>query len=235
MSRAVMLAGSDPGWVDVHPAPGADYLVESLHLDGSTRWTRASAASGPVQAITSTLLGPSPSVVVEQPAQRLSAVGPRTSRSALVAQDVQWQLAAGAAVKLTVSSPGMVHVPAEALFAAGVPVGASAVSIQLFRPGQAVPRSILAADGATLRAGDAIEFYGYGMDTRYSGSAVYWLTWGSGNGVELAATPAVTQAAGATTFAASSEIRERVVWFGAARNGDAEKFFGPPISSQADR
>jgi hypothetical protein len=235
MSRAAMLAGSDPGWVDAHPTPGSDYLVESLHVDGSTRWTRASAASGPVQAITSTLLGPSPSVVVETPAQRLFTDGTATFRSALVAQDVQWILAAGPAVKLTVSSPGVVHVPAEALFAAGLPVGASSGSIQLFRGGHPVPRTVFSADGASLRAGDAIEFYGYGMDTRYSGSAVYWLTWGNGSGVEFAATPAMAQAAGDATFATDAEIRERLVWFGAARNGDAEKFFGPLISSQADQ
>src|SRR5262249_51176782 len=41
------------------------------------------------------------------------------------------------------------------------------------------------------------------------------------------------QDAGAATFLAASEVRERLTWFGAARNGDAEKFFGPAIYSQA--
>ena len=34
----------------------------------------------------------------------------------------------------------------------------------------------------SLRPGDSVEFYGYGMDTRYSGSAVYWLVAGMGAG-----------------------------------------------------
>ena len=128
---------------------------------------------------------------------------------------------------------GVVRVPAEALFAAGVPLGAAASSIQLFRAGRRVPRTVVAADGVALRGGDAVEFYGYPMDTRYSGSAVYWLTAGQGTGLELSSSGAPGQGAALTSFLASAEIRERLTWFGAARNGHAEKFFGPAVFSTA--
>jgi hypothetical protein len=36
---------------------------------------------------------------------------------------------------------------------------------------------------------------------------------------------------GTGSFLAAAEIRERLTWFGAARNGDAEKFFGPAVTS----
>jgi hypothetical protein len=91
---------------------------------------------------------------------------------------------------------------------------------------------VLSADGRTLRPGDAIEFYGYGMDTRYSGSAVYWLTSGLAPGKDIPTAPAAIGDASVATFLAASEIRERLTWFGAAENGDAEKFFGPAVFIQ---
>jgi hypothetical protein len=45
-SRATLLAGAEPGWLDRRPVPGARYLVESLHVDGSTRWSTAAPGPG---------------------------------------------------------------------------------------------------------------------------------------------------------------------------------------------
>src|SRR5262249_9938073 len=92
-------------------------------------------------------------------------------------------------------------------------------------------RTVRSADGQTLRPGDSIEFYGYGMNTRYSGSAVYWLAARLGPGRDIPSTPASSGNASVATFAATSEIRERLTWFGAALNRDAEKFFGPAVFS----
>jgi hypothetical protein len=218
----------------MRPVPGADYLIEALHLDGRITWSRAASGAGPAPAVASALLAaPASGVLVEHLALRVGVAEPVSRGSALVVQGTQWQLAGGAAVKLTVSAAGVVRVPAEALFAAGVPVGAAASSIQLFRAGRSVPRTVVAADGVTLRPGDAVEFYGYPMDTRYSGSAVYWLTAGQGVGVELPSTALTAPGAATASYLASAEIRERLTWFGAARNGDAEKFFGPGVYSTA--
>ena len=231
--RASLLAGNDAGWEDRRPVPGAAYLIESLHVDGRTRWTRAIPAGGSAPAFTSDLIADSTALVTAPPILRSVALTAAPPQSPGLIQGKQWQLAGADAVKLVVSRPGVVHVPADSLFAAGVPVGAPAASLQLFRNGRPVPRTVLAADGATLRSGDAIEFYGHGMDTRYSGSAVYWLLAGSGAGTELAAASAAAPGAGPGTYLASVEVRERLTWFGAARNGDAEKFFGPAVVSQA--
>ncbi len=233
-SRASLLAGSESGWVDARPVPGANYLIEALHLNGRTTWSRAAPGAGPAPPVASALLAsPASAVVVHQPALRVSAAEPVSRRSALVMQGTQWQLAADAAVKMRVSTAGLVRVPAELLFAAGIPVGAAASSIQLFRGGRPVPRTVDASDGVTLRSGDAVEFYGYPMDTRYSGSAVYWLTAGKGVGVEVPSTGWIAPGAATRSYLASAEVRERLTWFGAARNGDAEKFFGPAVHSTA--
>ena len=108
-------------------------------------------------------------------------------------REIQWQLAGAPAVKMTVTRAGVVRVPAESLFAAGVPVGTPAAALRLFREARPVARAVLAADGRTLQRGDAVEFYGYGMDTRYSGVAVYWLTAGAGQGRNMQVAPAAAE------------------------------------------
>jgi len=232
-SRATLLAGSDSGWQDRAARPGARYLVESLHVDGSTRWTYAVPAGGPAPTFSASLVSAAPVVLDERPSVRKTAALALALTSDSPDQAMQWQLAAADAVKLVVARAGAVRVPAESLFAAGVPVGAPVSAIQLFRAGRAVPRTVVSADGATLRPGDSVEFYGYGMDSRYSGSAVYWLVTGLGAGRDLAAASSIAQPTGPASYLASVEIRERLTWFGAARNGDAEKFFGPVVAGTA--
>jgi hypothetical protein len=95
---------------------------------------------------------------------------------------------------------------------------------------QALPRGTpVRPDGALRRwphapTRDAIEFYGYGMDTRYSGSAVYWLTTGSAR-ARIPTGPAAAGAATVSHLLAPRDSRAADL-VGAAVNGDAEKFFG---------
>ena len=226
-TRATLIAGSQPGWVDPRPVAGATYLVESLHRDGSIRWTPAVAGSGRAPMLASQLVA-SPSSVLspERPALRMEAAEPPSLPPSPGSRELQWQLAGGEAVKLVVSQPGVVRVPVESLFAAGLPVGTAASSVQLFRDGRPVSRTVRTADGSTLRPGDSVEFYGHGLDTRYSGSVVYWLTAGDGRGKQIPTSSAPAQPVDTGSFLAATEVRERLTWFGAARNGDAEKFFG---------
>jgi uncharacterized protein (TIGR03382 family) len=230
--QSALRAGSEVGWLDQHAPFGAQYWLEALHVDGSTEWVRAMPGSGKAPAFASVVLGQPASVIRAQPAVRVSTAEPLPPRPSAFLGDVQWQLAAGKTVKITVSRPGVVRVPAEWLFDAGLPVGTPASSLRLFRQSREVLRWVDAADGATLRAGDALEFYGEGMDTRYSGSAVYWLSIGPGLGRAPSTQPAASTDASVATFLARAEIRERLVWAGTIRNGDAEKFFGPAVFSQ---
>ena len=233
-SRATPMAGSEPGWVDRRPVSGARYLIESVHTDGSTRWAPATPASGKPPVVTAELLGSSPpTLLADQGTLRVEPADAPPVAALPGSRAFQWQLASGTAVKITVARAGVVRVPAESLFAAGLPVGIPASSIQLFREARPIARTVLSADGRTLQRGDAVEFFGYGMNTRYSGSAVYWLTSGDGVGKEIRAAAGIVQDAGSASFLAAAELRDRLTWFGAARNGDAEKFFGPAIYGQA--
>src|SRR5262249_15058627 len=143
-------------------------------------------AAGPAPAMTASVIAEAPAVLDDRPSVTTTVAALQTVASVGADRMMQWQLAGADAVTLVVSPTRFVRVAAESLSAAGVPVGAPVASLQLFRAGHAVPRTVLAANGTTLQPGDSVEFFGYGMDTRYSGSAVYWLVAGPGTGRELA-------------------------------------------------
>jgi uncharacterized protein (TIGR03382 family) len=230
-SRASALAGRSYDWEDLHPVAGARYWLEALHTSGKTTWNVATAVPGKVAApgASAALLG-GPSFVAATTA--VTRGGPR--QAALVipsASDLatQQSLAGRAAAKLAIRAEGVYRVPAESLFAAGISPGASVAALQLFRDGRQVPMDVQAADGAHLQAGDSVEFYGLGMDTRYTDTAVYWLVSGQGPAQSLTTLGGPAPGAYGATYLEVRELRERLVWYGAFQNGAAEKFFGEPV------
>src|SRR5262249_50682725 len=132
-------------------------------------------------------------------------------------------------VELGVRAEGVYRVPAESLFAAGIEPGSFIAALQLFRDGRQVPMDVQAADGAHLQPGDAVEFYGLGMDTRYADTAVYWLVSGQGPAQPLSIVGGPQPGAPGATYLEARELRERLGWYGAFQNGDAEKFFGSVV------
>ena len=230
-SRASALAGRSYDWEDLRPIAGARYWLESLHTSGKTTWDAATAVPGKVAApaASAPVLGPpsfvaAPSAVTRGGTRQAALVVPTADALA-----TQQSLAGGAAVKLAVRAEGVYRVPAESLFAAGISPGASPAALQLFRDGRQVPMDVHAADGAHLQAGDSVEFYGLGMDTRYTDTAVYWLVSGQGPAQSLTTLGGPAPGATGATYLETRELRERLVWYGAFQNGDAEKFFGEPV------
>ena len=118
-----------------------------------------------------------------QPARSSASGASRCGRRA------QWAIASQPAVKIGVRAPGMVPGdPARAVAAGLEPAGRS-------RYAPAVPRGRRAAhprhgsgDGQ-FNPADAIEFYGTGVDTPSTDTAVYWLTGGTGTGLRVQTAP----------------------------------------------
>ncbi len=152
--------------------------------------------------------------------------GARAGASAAEQQALkqQWRLANGAAVKITVNRDGWLRVSREELLAAGLDAGADVRRLQLFADGVEQAMTI-APDGA-------IEFYGRALDTNATDSRVYWLTVGTGQGrrVQLSKAGDFDSSVQPSSFTDTVERRDRVIRFAALTNGEAENFFGPPIS-----
>ncbi len=233
-ATADLKVGHSYVWQDTRSPTGGTYWIESIDLDGKT------AMFGPL----TTHRGPTPSVR----ASPLLSDSTRSSTLLLQGQPLvhlrggdfppvpgdssqQWLNAAGSAAKLFVRDAGVYRVPAEQLFASGIPAGTEVSTLQLWTSGAPVSFRAITADGVHLAVGDAIEFYGHGVDTRYSDTRLYWVTVGPGPQRLLpSAAPSASDDAG-RSFVETLEIRQRLYYFSAVKNGGAEKFFGPQVPS----
>lgn len=139
-----------------------------------------------------------------------------------------------AAVKLTVRSEGWYAVSAGDL--AGLGLDLSKIdprNLQLFAEGRQIPMLVTGEADGRLDASDRIEFYGVGLNLPSTDARVCWLVAGSQPGVRIRQVPAGASpvATGSTPF--TVESRERLIYFPALLNGDAENFFGQVVTADS--
>jgi autotransporter-associated beta strand protein len=229
------VSGRNYSVVDQSGRSGSRYWIEAIDLNGASQWfgpvqVRGGARPGlPSSALVANL---GSAALLSTSASDARAVDPpgldRSWRDSRLAQ--QWAVAASpGAVKLLVRQDGMYRVAADRLFAAGLPVGTALSSLQLWAGGRAIAFRSLSADGKTLQAGDALEFFGQAADTRYTDTRVYWVTSGLGPPVTIAQAPATEAISSPTSFRESLEVRDRTLHISALLNPDTDGFFGPPI------
>jgi hypothetical protein len=245
-STTVLTAGHVHSWWDDPSADSstASYWVEEVDLHGRRTW------HGPATP------KPSQETREEGRAVFLSQVGRADAKSgrrgdagshplqarATSTRDVssntmtqyatQWVLAAGHAVKIGVRSEGWYQVALPDLVAAGFDTNAAATTLQLYAEGVQQPIFVQGTVGNRLGPQGTIQFYGTGLDTTWSDTRVYWLTWGNGSGRRMpAATVDPSTTAGPSNFPFTVEWKPRTVYFAALVNGDADNFFGPVLTS----
>ena len=237
-----LTAGRQYSWFD--PTPGIDsniqYWLEDIDLNGKV--TR----HGPVTPVpidktsrkADSLLLPqlSPDARAKQRQVIVSRGGSpggneRSQKSSNNLQ-AQWDIAAGHAVKITVNKDGWYQVTQPALVAAGLDASRDPRFLRLFTDAQEVPILIKGGQKGRLEPTDAIEFYATALDTPSTDRRVYWLTSGQQPGRRITILPeeAVTPTAGGS-FPSTVERKERIVYFAALINGEAENFFGPIVAA----
>jgi hypothetical protein len=147
-------------------------------------------------------------------------------------QAVQYKLAAGQAVKIGIQSEGWYSVTQAELVAAGFDPNAAVSSLQLFAEGVQQPIYVQGQVGNKLGPTGDIEFYATGLDTTWSLTRVYWLTWGAGAGQQVQTEPFHSGvSSGPPSFPFTVEWQPRTIYFAALLNGDADNFFGPVLAS----
>jgi hypothetical protein len=94
------------------------------------------------------------------------------------------------AYKISVDRDGIYQLTYADLQAAGLPVdrgpGIDPRTFQLFNAGAEVAIYLEDAGDGTFDPGDGILFYGQGLDTKYTDTNVYWLTYGEADGLRMA-------------------------------------------------
>jgi subtilisin family serine protease len=146
--------------------------------------------------------------------------------------EVQWWLAGQPAVKLNVRKEGWYQVGQPELVAAGLDPSINPRFLQLYADGEEQP--LFMADSARrLEPSDTIEFYGTGQDTPWTDARTYWLVAGPRRGQRIPVIQARSnRASGPQGFLFTVERKDRTVYFPALKNGEADNFFGPIITTQ---
>lgn len=233
-----LTAGQPYAWLDSERRrpDGARYWLEELDLDGNSVW------HGPitVPATESTRSREGPSL--RSPISPLLAnLGARSSQT-ISAGEIEprsvtlpppdrrgFDLAARPAIKIGVNNAGWYRVTQEELLAAGLKPGIDPRRLQLYVDGRETPMRVRGEEDGSFDAGDAIEFYGVGLDTPSTATRVYWLAAGNSPGTRIPRIEGGTGLPSANSFRAVVERRDRVVYFPSLFNGDEENFFGPVI------
>jgi hypothetical protein len=139
------------------------------------------------------------------------------------AQEQQWQLAGGQAVKIVVRRDGWYHVSRESLVAAGLDGGAPSKSLRLYTDGRQVPIQV--------RRDGSIEFLGVRRYGPTSDARTYWLAWGGEAGKRiLAAKGTARRGSVARTYGWAVVERPRNVYYGWLKGGPSDFFFGPLVT-----
>jgi hypothetical protein len=146
----------------------------------------------------------------------------------------QFDLAALPAVKILVSREGWYRVMQPELLKAGLDPNVDPALLRLYVEAS---EQALQITGATAGPGGfgpqaAINFYGTGINTVFSGRRVYWLVAGEGRGARIRR---LTTSSGSNlppaSYSATVELQQHTMYFGALLTGNGENFFGAVVSS----
>ncbi|MGD0199389.1 MAG: C25 family cysteine peptidase [Bryobacteraceae bacterium] len=256
-----LTAGRSHSWWDDQTTGGAaSYWVEEVDLSGERTWFGPAVPGAAVQSAVQRDVRRSVSMASlgatrdsgGTPARFLSRLGQEAVPAGAAAtasphpleqlaqlsdsaanRESQWELAAGPAVKIGIQSEGWYRVGQADLLAAGLDFRTDPRTLQLYVDGVQQPMVVQGEADGRLDPGDAVEFYGVGLDTPWSGTRTYWLRAGRQAGLRVQSqsgwAPAVRPA---TSFPFTIEWRPRTVYFAALLNGDAENFFGPVLTTE---
>src|SRR5205085_6256188 len=196
---------------------------------------------------------------VERVAKMPTVTAAKSGERLTVVQDAPLQkqrtIAAGQAVKIAVNHPGWYRVTQSELVAAGLNPNVNPTFLQLYADGVEQAISVYSSTGAQLSADGFVEFYGTGMDTPTSDKRTYWLVAGStpglrvngqqsksssttsndtsSEGAQQDAPTNMTMEAPTDAYSYTVERKDKLIYFTALLNGEADNFFGPVISKTA--
>jgi uncharacterized repeat protein (TIGR01451 family) len=248
---ALLMRGSLPqhaaktyAWIDPSAGvTGGEYWLEDVDVNGAR--TVHGPASAQAAASARASIEPAASAATfaqlsqAQPAalsgesRAVEMVAPALVRTSDQIQR-QFELAAHPAIKILVRHEGWYRVTQPELLKAGLDPDVDPDALRLFAEAVEQPIQIT---GATAGPGGfgaqaAINFYGTGIDTLYSGTRVYWLVAREGHGARIRRLPVSSGSnLPPTSFPYAVELRQRTTYFTALITPNGDNFFGAFISS----
>jgi uncharacterized repeat protein (TIGR01451 family) len=247
---ALLMSGALPrhaarsyAWIDPSPAPaGTSYWLEDIDVNGTKTMhgpvhvtaSSQSASNAPVSEarMMSQLNQAQPPTAASETSHFVETlpVAPTRNRGQI---ERQFDLAAHPAVKIYVRHEGWYSVRQPDLVKAGLDPNVDPSSLHLYAEAIEQPVRIT---GATPGPGGfgpqaAVNFYGTGIDTVFSGTRVYWLVSGDGPGARV---PVMPPSSGSNqppaSYPATVELQQHLIYFAALITQDGQNFFGALVS-----
>ena len=242
-SAQPMHSGRTYAWIDPSSGiTGASYWLEDIDLNGTrtmhgpvtaSNATRAMSNSPVAQARMMSQMNqaqqPTPGSQQSHAIERILL--PATPTSAQVQK--QFELASHPAVKILVRHEGWYRVTQPELIQAGLDPNVDPSFLHLYAEGVEQPLQISGAGVGPGGLGpqSAINFYGTGIDTEFSGTRVYWLAQGDTRGARI---QRIARSQGSNqppdSYAATVELQQHTIYFAALLNTTGQNFFGALVS-----
>ncbi|MFZ0759792.1 MAG: C25 family cysteine peptidase [Candidatus Sulfotelmatobacter sp.] len=238
-------SGKTYAWIDSSPGSGSGaYWLEDVDVNG-TRMLHGPVTAEAASSQPGTEAVPATSLLLNQLNQAVPAAasnrGSHPVESALqeldatpVQRQKQFELAANPAVKIFVKHEGWHRVTQPELVQAGLNPNVDPALLHLYAEAVEQPIRITGASAGPGGFGPqaALQFYGTGIDTQYSGTRVYWLATGDGPGQRIQRLQASTGSnQPPASFPFTVEFTPHTTYFAALITSNGNNFFGPLVSS----
>jgi uncharacterized repeat protein (TIGR01451 family) len=248
---ALLMAGALPkhsgktyAWIDSSSSSGSDsYWLEDVDVNGTRVMHGPVTAEGATTSQVSAETIPGATPMLNQLNQSLPAFDQGSHPIEHVLHDFvptsvqrqrQFELAANPAVKILVKHEGWHRVTQPELVNAGLDPNVDPALLHLYAEAVEQPVEITGASSGPGGFGPqaALQFYGTGIDTQYSGTRVYWLVAGEGQGQRIHQLPPSSGSnQPPATFPFTVELAPRTTYFAALITSNGNNFFGPLVSS----
>ena len=152
----------------------------------------------------------------------------------LAQRQKQFELAAHPAVRIFVKREGWYRITQPELIKAGLDPNVDPALLHLYAEAVEQPIEITGASAGPGGFGPqaALQFYGTGIDTQYSGTRAYWLVAGEAPGERIPHVPFSTGSnQPPASFSAMVEITPHTTYFAALITSNGNNFFGSLVSS----
>ena len=236
-------AGRSYVWIDPFVGiEGTSYWLEDVDVNGTRTMHGPVSASAEAQSVSE-----APAAATRMLSQLNQAQPPTTgSQESHIVEAVtaasgatpgqlrkQFELAANPAVKIYVRREGWYRVSQPDLVKAGLNPNVDPATLHLYAEAIEQPIQITGVTAGDRGFGPqaAINFYGTGINTVFSGTRVYWLVSEERHGLRIPRLPASTGSnQPPASYSTTVELQQHTTYFAALLTTNGENFFGALVS-----
>ena len=235
-------SGRSYTWLDpATPVSGASYWLEDVDINGTRTMHGpvpiSNSSSSDVTAPEARMLNQMNQAQPPTPGSQSSHIVEsfaQVSKPTSAQWQKQYELAAHPAVKIHVQHEGWHSITQPQLVQAGLDPNVDPALLHLYAEAVEQPIQITGATAGPggFGPGAAINFYGTGINTVFSGTRVYWLVVGSDPGLRIQQLPASSASnQQPSSYSATVELQQHTIYFAALLTTNGQNFFGSLVSS----